>query len=673
MTMTTRTAGLPYRRLNRWAMLGVLGLAFGLRLRYLTNFDFHIDEFFSLAAAQFVAQSGLPLYPTGLFYDPGLPYSYLAGVLFWLFGLNEALGRWPAVVFSTLAVATLYWLGERVLRSPGVGLVAALLLALSEESVLWGGSVRGTALAQWLGVVAVACLWWGLTRPSRRARWLFILAYVLTLLSHFSMVVLLPAWLLAGGVLWWLGRVQFTKALAQDVLLLGFGFGAAMSSGVIFQPPPSVEFQQTGGGLVDKLGRLLGKFLQFPPDLASAGPEYFWYFAEWPHGPLISLAVIGVVISLIRLRRDDAPPRDVGAIFLATIFGSVMLILLLLINQHWQRTRYLVMQAQPIFLLLGVFGGAQVLRVLTEGWLKSAGVRWGLGALGAIFLAVPFVSPLQDLLNPGSYLGWNRYDLAFSAVADDWQDSDRVGTMHPPAAWMYLGQNDYYVVQDSPKLILEPDGSVGDRYTGAEWLASVDEFNAALGNSERLWLVVQEFWLFNSYDPRLQQEILWRMDKKWGEGGVWALVSRGGTWPLAADIAVEHEASFVNGTQLRGYTALPETPVRGVPMQLTLFWAGPTIPFQQKVFVQLRNENNETVAQADHFIYDGKVPSSRWGDLLEGGPVRDGATLMVPPDLPPGAYRLAVGFYNPADFARLGVVDDQTGENALILATWELE
>ena len=120
---------------RRVLILAIIVLAFFLRLRSLTLFQFHIDEFFTLAAANLIAKSGIPLFPTGLFYDPGLPFSYIDGGLFWLLGFSEALGRWPAVIFGTLAVVTVYWLGTRVLRSAGIGLLAALWLAISLESV----------------------------------------------------------------------------------------------------------------------------------------------------------------------------------------------------------------------------------------------------------------------------------------------------------------------------------------------------------------------------------------------------------------------------------------------------------------------------------------------------------------------------------------------------------
>ncbi|MCP4416030.1 MAG: hypothetical protein GY805_05375, partial [Chloroflexi bacterium] len=70
----------------RFAILLITALAFALRLHALTRFQFHIDEFFTLTAANLIAKSGAPLYPTGLFYDPGLLFSYLDGGLFWLLG-----------------------------------------------------------------------------------------------------------------------------------------------------------------------------------------------------------------------------------------------------------------------------------------------------------------------------------------------------------------------------------------------------------------------------------------------------------------------------------------------------------------------------------------------------------------------------------------------------------
>jgi hypothetical protein len=355
------------------------------------------------------------------------------------------------------------------------------------------------------------------------------------------------------------------------------------------------------------------------------------------------------------------------------------------IDPHWQRARYLLMQCLGVFFLLGAHGLAELIdgaryvgnAVWPEGGEgtkpRATLLLGGMAAILVFGFSRPFIPPLLEAIEPG-HLGWNRYDLAFKHAYDNMEAGDKVMTMHPPAGWIYLEQVDYYLVQSSPKLIVRPDGELGDRYTGALWLETADQFNHLLAQPDRLWLVTQEFWLFNSYDAYLQQQILWRMDKKWGEGGVWALASRPGGWPLPREIDTPREGEFENGTRLLGFTANPPLIQPGGVMWLTLFWHGAPIPYGWKIFVQVRDVNNNTVTQADHFIYDNKVPSSRWETLLENDTaIRDGATLVFPPDLPPGAYRMVVGLYQAETFERMGVINDQSGEAAIILAEFVVE
>jgi hypothetical protein len=292
--------------------------------------------------------------------------------------------------------------------------------------------------------------------------------------------------------------------------------------------------------------------------------------------------------------------------------------------------------------------------------------------LAAIVLSLPFLPPLQELLDPGQ--GWNRYDLAFAQVRENMTEGDQVMSMHPPASLLYLDQSDYYLVQSSPKLIVRPDGALGDRYSGAIWLKNGDEFNQVLATFPRVWLVSQEFWLFNSYDGYLQQQILWQMDKLWGEGGVWALASRPGAWPLAAKPDFIVNGEFENGVHLLGYSANSLLPTPGATIRMTLFWQGENVPLDAKVFVHLRDKDNKTLSQADHFIYDGKVPHSRWPEMIRSDTVlRDGVNLVLPPTLELGRYRILVGFYHPETFQRLGVINDQSGESAVILREWIIQ
>ena len=657
---------------HRLALLLVLLIAFGLRLYSLTRFSYHMDEYFTLAAAKLIAETGWPRYPTGLFYDPGLPFSYLGGVLFHWFGFSEALGRWPAVIFGTLAVASLYRLGASVLKSRSAGLAAALWLALNVDSVAWGGRARMITLAQWLALLSILLLWQGLSRPVMRQRLLFALSYGLTLLTHFSTVVLLPAWLIAGAVIARLHQRPYPPLLRDGALALIIA-GLALSSGVIFQPPPSLEFQTSNAGLETKVGALATKFLQIPSDLGHAWEVYGSFFLELPQGALLLPLGIGLAAGLISWLKQRRQPVDLGVLYLALLFVGVMGVLVLVINPHWQRARYLLMQSLGLFYLLGAHGLRVAVAALTGG--RSSLWQGGLMALGAALIALPFLQPLQAELEVG-YLGWNRYDLAAQHIGQQMSEGDKVMSMHPPANLIYLNQSDYYLVQSAPKLIIWPDGTPGDRYTGAQFFDEADALLDLFAGPERVWFLVQEFWLFNSYDSYLQQNLLQRMDKAWGEGGVWAMVSRGGTWPLARRIDIPLQGEFENGVRLAGFHAHPATFTPGSVIWLTLFWQGETLPNDRKVFVHLRDAANTTVAQADHLIYDGKVPTSRWKSLFRNDPaglIRDGATLSFPPDLPPGSYRLLIGFYHPETFERVGVINDQSGESAVVILAFEIQ
>ncbi len=678
----------------RIAIPSVIAAAFALRIEYLSAFTFHIDEFYTLTAANLSAENGAPVYPTGYFYDPGLPYTILIALIFRLMGFSEAMGRFPAVIFSALAVATTYWLGARVLRSKRVGLLAALLMTVSVDSLAWGGSARATSLAQFLVLLSAGLLWVGLTRSSSKHRLLFSLSYGLALFSHFATVALFPAWLVAGAGLWWAKAFKFSKSLLRDSLFFLLATGIALFSGVIFQPPPSVEFQNDNAGLDAKTGALSNKFLQIPSDLAHAWKAYGGYFTELPHLPVTLLALLAVAMAVWQLKnyelritnyelKNQKPKTQkpetrnaFGALYLSLILLATIAVLTLVIAPHWQRNRYLVMQASGFFFLLGAHGLREIIALLTN----SSVIRHSpftshhspFIILGFAIL-FPFLSPLQQTLDVGE-LGWNRYDLAFKHVRDNLSEGDKVMTMNPPPAWLYLRQNDYYLVESSPKLLLKPDGALGDRYTGAKWIGEVEEFNQVIAQPARVWLVTQEFWLFNSYEPYLQQQILQWMDKKWGEGGVWALSSRPGMWELAREMETPVNGHFEGGVTLVGFTAQPPALHPGDVMRLTLFWRGEKMPYHRKIFVQLRNSDNQSVAQADHFIYDEKVPSSRWQALFKDGQaVRDGVSLALPPDLPPGDYKILVGFYDPDTFERIGVINDQSGEAAVILGEFTLE
>ena len=141
-----------------------------------------------------------------------------------------------------------------------------------------------------------------------------------------------------------------------------------------------------------------------------------------------------------------------------------------------------------------------------------------------------------------------------------------------------------------------------------------------------------------------------------------------GAWPLAEEPAEMVNAKFAGDIRLAGYSAGQPFDSPGEVIELTLFWQGRSIPETGNVFVQVRDQNNVTVAQADHPLFVNQDMLNSDGTML-----RDGVTLPLPPYLPTGKYRILVGFYNPETSERLPVVNDATGENAAILSEFVVE
>jgi hypothetical protein len=103
----------------------------------------------------------------------------------------------------------------------------------------------------------------------------------------------------------------------------------------------------------------------------------------------------------------------------------------------------------------------------------------------------------------------------------------------------------------------------------------------------------------------------------------------------------------------------------GDRVALTLVWQAQTrLDTDYAIFVQLRDADNTTLANADHQPYQGLVPTSKWP---AGGVIQETTWLHLPEDIPPGSYHIYIGLYRPDNLERLPLQGDTSGENALIL------
>lgn len=136
-------------------------------------------------------------------------------------------------------------------------------------------------------------------------------------------------------------------------------------------------------------------------------------------------------------------------------------------------------------------------------------------------------------------------------------------------------------------------------------------------------------------------------------------------------VAQLRPAAFGDALHLRGFEQQGQ-PTPGATLLFRLQWeVNASLPADYNLFVHLVNSEGTRVAQLDP-----AYPTTQWE------PGRFQTTeipLTLPPDLPPGEYKLLIGLYDPAAAgARLPLGSPHTadpalsGSNALLLATLEL-
>jgi 4-amino-4-deoxy-L-arabinose transferase-like glycosyltransferase len=670
--------------LNRieWPALVLILAGFWIRLSFMLGEIYHIDEFISMLAAVMVAERGLPILPSGLFYDHGLLFSFFSGAFVALSSFKEEVARWPALLSSVLTIAVYFTAARRLFGSRPAGLLAATLVALDELSMVWGARARMYTQAHFFVLLSLALLLEStLKQPSPRRRYWFLFFLAAALLSHtVTFLILAP---LAATLL------LFTIFYRRDWLWQRYGWlQAIVAGGVVAGALVVVALGQTGStvSLQDPNAAATAPagldFLQgfFAPGLFDDRFDDLLDFFQTPaYAWLLPLLALSLLVSLYRLLRRRTTFADIVVLFLTLFVVLVILEQATLLTGNWRKARYLFMIALPAFFLLS----AQSLALIGQGmyylislpgrsaaslaWAKTLTPLWGVALIIFMWGA--------DAWDTAHAQGAGNYNTAFEFVGENWQPGDKVMTVHPSAAYLYAGHSDYYANQVSAKVIDDEEDTPLDRYTGTPLIDSVEKFNQVLRQSRRVWFVVDDSRLYRRYEPFFTQQIFAQMDHLQSWGGVIVFISKLHPRPAAAEPMVRQSGNFNDLIHLEGYSLDPATITPDGLLPVTLFWR-PAIETPPpvgvpKVFTQLRNNQGETIAQADHFIYEGLLTLHAWQDLYKANEwLRDTADLQLPLPLPveDGPYQIYIGLYNPATFERVPLLNDASGENAVVLS-----
>ncbi len=384
-------------------------------------------------------------------------------------------------------------------------------------------------------------------------------------------------------------------------------------------------------------------------------------------------------VTLFRWGRRRAAFGDIACLFLALFIVSGGGRAEHAVNRQLAKARYLFMIVLPAFYLLGAeslgrlmywFIGLILPRIPH---IASAAVGLAAALAGLVIIAVWWGGGVWQMAHAQ---GTGNYNNAFAYVGQNLQPGDKIMTVHSSAAYLYLRQSDYYANQVTAKVLEdEEENMVVDRYVGSPLIDSVESFNDVLASGARIWFVVDRSRLYRRYETFFTQQIFAQMDHIFSVGGVDVFISRPFPIPLPADPSTPLNGNFGNQIILSGYSLNPANLSPDGVIPLALYWQPvldslPTSGEAPKVFVQLRDRQGRTVAQADHFFYEGLFTLDAWQNLKKDQDwLRDSADLQIPLPLPPenGPYRIFVGLYSPATQERIPLLNDTTGENAVTI------
>jgi 4-amino-4-deoxy-L-arabinose transferase-like glycosyltransferase len=599
--------------LARKTILLVTVAAFALRLAYLLDSHPFIDEFTTVLAARAILQRGLPVLPSGLFYEHGLLFSYLDAPFVGLAGERVLFGlaRLPSLLISTVAVPILYWVGRRWLSSRA-GLVAAALLAFSPEGIVWGGRARMYALAQLLVLLLAFLVYEGSLGEGRpRLRWLALLTLLAVLLTQLGSIILVPPLLIGAFLVGWLTRPNGVRPwfFRPAVLAEGGGLAVVVGLGLLVkrlgQPLGASPLSDNGPG--NLLAELAGT-VTYQAGLVLDGesaikflarqfgvPHHLWLTFIALAGGLVSLALwlsarksasqrvsepanqqtrvphvqgskSGGPHSLIPNIQSPIPNTQspYSFLYLWLVFGLTVFVMVTLL-QDWRRNpRYLVL-ALPLFYLI-VSGSLDQIANLP--WPTRRG-RQSLVSSPKFQIPVAlfaFVIVQAGLLVPDLAIAYRTpepaYEKAFQYVVDHWQPGDVLLTMNTSAAGLYLGHVDYssarasrFAIQkDAEQFLLNADTQPVDRWLGAPWVGTAADFNRVLNEHARAWFVVDTIRLPVYYRGDWLAILNSRMAKVWSQDEALLYLTRPDATSVPINPDVPLDARFGDMITLNGYS-----------------------------------------------------------------------------------------------------------------------
>ncbi|HQY26571.1 MAG TPA: hypothetical protein PLL45_16935 [Thermoflexales bacterium] len=615
-----------------WIRLALLLLVFCLGSWALDARALWGDEAFSVWVSKAPAGAlalGLDTNPPGYFLTVKLTR--------WLFGESVFALRFPALCFALVFTALAARLGremappgrlkgESALVAAWVGL-APLTLYFAQEARMYTLACALSAGAMWMTVRLMSA-------PTRRVGLVWTAYAVLaigSMYTHLYAAALVGVCALGLVVACARDRRRLASwALAHAAIAAVFGawfFGrqtAQLSKSVVDRP---------------------SLFPALPDILANAGRGLngllFGVRADLSWQP-VALALAGLIAigALAWLRRR---PRRMPALALGWLAAAVAIAC---------ATSGLVPEFHPRYFMFALLPIALCAAIATRH--IPARPVWLAGAIAALVLAPITVIGNAPIFDPT----WtkSRYDQALASIRATAQPGDGAILQNSDQIFQY----EYYGPLPMDTL------HVQNAWSPAE----IDRaFEAFAAGKRRIWLLNYGSDAVSAQRPRIEQRLAQTSARARIEGYQDATLS---LYQLlgAVDAPVEaRNARWTDGMTLAGLRWRARNAAPGGGLTLDMIWRAEARPSADyTLFLHLRRATDDArMAGDDAPPVAGTRPTTTWAP---GEVITDTRALALPATLPPGKYRLVVGWYRYPSFERPTLAG--SAETEVILETIEV-
>jgi len=626
-------------------------IGFALRLYRLGYQSLWYDETVSVLLAR-KSLPALTAHTAGDIHPP--LYYYLLHFWIRLTGSSEFSLAFLSLVFGLLLIPLLFYLGRR-LYGVKIGLLGALLLALSPFNLWYSQEVRMYTLGASLGLISLLFLLRLMKSQPRlpRRHWVgYILASALGLytLYYYAFLLLAQNLMVIG---WWLsrrikGRERFSLLpwLSSQIAIL-----------LLYLPWLPIAFRQATNPPVPPWRTFAG-FAQVAAE-SWAALSFGQSVDQKTIWPLLFLTLALFVLGLFALLRAQASDSWFVPLSLAghTLLSTLLIYLFSLIVPLFH-IRYVFTYSPPFYLLLAV-GLAR----LPRKHLAILSLLFILG--GSAYSIYNFhvdphyasddhrgaVEYLEERLRLGDAVLINA-GYAYPAILYYYEG---------PIAWRGRLVNYQDVVDRGEGTAVLQTGSIGGQATlgwgnpNSDFYATTEEETAR--SLEELFSRHPRLWVFRIYDTVTDPQGFIR---KWLEvhgrkfedqlfAGqsfmrVQGFLAHPGPIYEVPDLPHPVGVELGGRMRLEGYED-GAAPVRaGEALDLALYWRPiKRLDIDYHVVLYLVDSKGEVVTQVDEMPLGSLYLTSRW---KEGEVLREPIRLEVPKGTPGGEYALQVGVYD---------------------------